>query len=264
MTPDHKPRRQPGGEPVPEPHTPGFTFGDYLQKIGISERAGSPDGATLNTLVEDAFAEAPPPFTRARVKGLFVYDVPKEENGACMYPKVKETDYNLAHVEGVDPSLQGLENHPATTRLWHLKRIVNRLADATDTEWVGIYRAVTNAAGEPVLAKEAYHGDMSKPEFALTEANALVSNNSRVGLRGEAVIMDDVLGTLAADPNTSYYTCNPNVDSEFCLPIFGKNGDIIGIIDAEAWAKNHFTPDRLLQVAKVAYDLGQNDMGLVA
>lgn len=250
------------GKLVPEIQPLNMTFDQYIQRIGISERVDSPEESTLNNLVETVFSEPAPQFSKTRVKGLFVYDVPKEANGACIYPKVKDSDYNLAFVEGVDPSLKGLENDPQTERIWRLKKIVTSLSTITNTEWVGVYRAVTNPQGERVLAKEAYFGDMSKPEFPLTEENAKHSNNSKVGLTGEAVIMDDVLGTLAADPDTTYYTCNPNVDSEFCLPIFGKNGDILGIIDAEAWVKNHFDADKLLQVAKVAYDLGQINMGL--
>jgi hypothetical protein len=68
--------------------------------------------------------------------------------------------------------------------------------------------------------------------------------------------------------------------SEFCAPIFDPNGNVVGIIgesnllvrfplslfltlrihrsDAESWQKAHFTPERLLEVLQVCYDLGQH------
>jgi len=255
---------------VPESPESGMTFPQYLQRIGIADRVGDLEGRELSRLVDKTFNTPIPELGDGRVIKLYSYDIPVEENGLCMYPKVRQAQpYNLATTLGLNPnlrwgntSLKELRKNPNTARLWNLSVITNTLGYSTDTEWVGIYRAVTNPSGERVLVKEAYVGSMSKPEFALTEKNALVSNNSKVGLSGKAVIMDDVLGTLQMDPNTPYYSCDPNVESEFCLPIFGKSGDIIGIIDAEAWVKNHFDSGKLLQIAKVAYDLGQINLGI--
>ncbi len=38
------------------------------------------------------------------------------------------------------------------------------------------------------------------------------------------------------------------------MPILTPGGDLVGIIDAEAWAVNHFTNARIALIAKVSAD----------
>jgi putative methionine-R-sulfoxide reductase with GAF domain len=45
------------------------------------------------------------------------------------------------------------------------------------------------------------------------------------------------------------------------VPIYGGDG-VIGIIDAEAFPKNFYSDEKLLQLAKVAYDLGKINLGV--
>ena len=81
----------------------------------------------------------------------------------------------------------------------------------------------------------------SRAEFPLTEAFAEYSNNSRVGLTGWAVLIEDVKAWRAE--GGGYYECDPKVMSEVCLPVQGQDDNVLGILDAEASSAGFFTPE---------------------
>jgi L-methionine (R)-S-oxide reductase len=170
---------------------------------------------------------------------------------------------------------------PALRRLWVLQTAMAALAAATGAQWVGVYRRTANPVGEAagggpggyeVLAKEAYVGAPSRPFFPLTPEFASHSNNSTVGLSGEAVLIHDTrrMG------DTPYYTCDGKVRAELCAPIYAggippelPSGDVsaanvdsapssgvIGILDAEAFAPRHFTRRRVGAVLDLCAQLG--------
>jgi L-methionine (R)-S-oxide reductase len=101
----------------------------------------------------------------------------------------------------------------------------------------------------PALVKLAYRGSPSRAEFPLTEEFAAHSNNSSVGLTGHARVIQDVVSYAAA--GGQYYTCDPSVMAEVCLPLF-CNGHVCGIIDAETAVKDFFTPTALCRVVAFA------------
>lgn len=118
-------------------------------------------------------------------------------------------------------------------------------------DWLGIYQSVIRADGVPVLVKLAYVGKPSRAEFPLTDDFALLSNNSKVGLTGKAVLIKDV-----AVHEGPYYICDGLVQSELCLPIFNRSSDkIIGIIDAESFEKNHFSDDNVALAVRLCLEL---------
>lgn len=195
-------------------------------------------------------------------------------DGSCSILEEKsDTPYNLAETFGIikphsNPLLKGegkrkdfllkeMRKNSHTLRLWRFGIIKENVSKATHVDWFGIYRKLRNSNGEIVLAKESYFGVFSRPEFPLTEEFAKKSNNSTVGLTGKAIVIQDVYAHSGA-----YYKCDGKVQSEFCVPILDKSNSVIGILDAESLPKNFYTDERLLQIAKVAYDLGKINLGI--
>ncbi len=234
-------------------------FKNYLKKIGLENLTSHVDKVELNDIVKKTFAAEFPKLSEEEVKSIYVYDVPKmTADGSCSIIEEKaEQPYNLAETFGVQSDWARLKNHPYTIRLWRLKQIVAKIYKQSEVEWFGIYRKMQNPKRESVLVKEAYRGLFSRAEFPLTEAFAKKSNNSTVGLTGKAILIQDL--QVHAGP---YYKCDGKINSEFCAPILDEDSNVIGIIDAEAFAKNHYSPERLLQIAKVAFDLGEKNLGL--
>lgn len=59
-----------------------------------------------------------------------------------------------------------------------------------------------------------------------------------------------------------FLECSNKVKSELCLPILDPtSGKVLGIIDAESWQTNYFTPERILDIAQIGYDLGKINLG---
>ncbi|MBV1777416.1 hypothetical protein KSF73_16970 [Burkholderiaceae bacterium DAT-1] len=157
---------------------------------------------------------------------LYQYHVPMlGEGGACsLFDELDPTPYNLAD------TLDGITD--STTRaLTQLRALVAEVASSTQCDWLGIYAKRTLKDGSRALVKLAYHGKPSRAEFPLTAEFAEHSNNSSVGLSGQGKIIDDVAGWVA--DGGAYYTCDPDVRSEACLPLFDDRGILCGIIDAE-------------------------------
>lgn len=208
---------------------------------------------------------------------LISYRVPRvSDDGTCSRPDdllpepfdLLKTVHGRALGDGSDGDTQRV-----LRRQWVLQAAMNRLAELTQADWVGVYRAIPSPAvpGERALVKEAYVGAPSRALFPLTPAFAENSNNSTVGLSGDAILIHD---TRKLNDDTPYYVCDAKVRSELCVPIYAPGtfvsssadndtdgGDakpvVIGIIDAEAFAPGHFTPERRDAVLALAAALGE-------
>ncbi|WP_434627041.1 GAF domain-containing protein [Chromobacterium sp. CV08] len=182
-------------------------------------------------------------------RDLYRYQVPKlGEGGSCsLFDELDETPYDLAAVLGG-------ESAETTAALVNLAALLDSVNAKVGADWLGIYRKI-GVGGDAVLVKLAYHGVESRAEFPLTEAFAEFSNNSRVGLTGWAVLIDDVAQWRAE--GGGYYECDPKVKSEICLPVLGADDNVLGIIDAESFTAGHFTEERQVWLAALAIVLPQ-------
>src|SRR5258706_7049730 len=228
-------------------------FNDYINKIGLkSFKNGSekPDG------VYKYLKRFKTNFSHTEIKKLYTYDVPAiSDDGACsILDKKADKPYNLAETYGLDFNSKTLTKDPNTLRLWRLNGIIEKLYKDTGSGWLGVYRSFRRGK-DKFLLKEAYRGLRSRAEFPLTKEFAKKSNNSTVGVSGKAGLIQDII-----KHNGPYYVCDTKVQSEFCIPILNKKGSVIGIIDIESPKKGFFTQKRLLQISKVAYDLGQSNL----
>ncbi|MBL8520560.1 MAG: GAF domain-containing protein [Betaproteobacteria bacterium] len=181
------------------------------------------------------------------VDSLYRYPVPRlSEDGACsLIDELDPVPYDLARTLGG-------ESEASTRKLKLLNIVVTRLSLMTGADWVGLYQRRAVHEGE-ALVKLAYRGRPSRAEFPLTEAFAQSSTNSRVGLDGMALVIDDVAKHTAG--GGGFYVCDDQVQSEMCLPLFDEAGRTIGIIDAEAQPLSFFNAERqcvLVAAAMVA------------
>ncbi|MCD2199268.1 GAF domain-containing protein [Halobacterium sp. KA-4] len=225
----------------------------YLRAVDLPEYT---DHAT-NAAERGAALVARPPHATVdadTVEDCYVYPVPELGPDEACGVGLADDPYNLAPICGLEYEPERLRDHPNTARLVALNETVRRLAEETNPDWLGVYRRATNPDGEEVLVKEAYVGEHSRAEFPLTESFAERSNNSTVGLAGEAVLVEDV-----GDYDGPYYECDDSVQSEFCCPILA-DGDVVGIIDAEAHEPDFFTPDRVLAIGGACAALAESDL----
>jgi L-methionine (R)-S-oxide reductase len=230
-----------------------MNYESYLETVGLSDLAEGPTDAAERG---SSFVARPPHATvdAETVAERYSYPVPElADDGTCGVGLADEP-YNLAPICGLEYDQERLRDHPNTARLVALDETVRRLAEETNADWLGVYRRATNEDGEDVLVKEAYVGEHSRAEFPLTESFAERSNNSTVGLTGEAVLVNDV-----EDYDGPYYECDGSVQSEFCCPIVA-NGEVVGIIDAEAHEPEFFTDDRVLAIAGTCAGLAESDL----
>ncbi|OHX17237.1 GAF domain-containing protein [Chromobacterium sphagni] len=177
-------------------------------------------------------------------RDLYRYRVPKlGEGGSCsLIHELDDTPYDLSFVLGG-------ESPELTAALVNLNALVDSVNAKIGADWLGIYRKI-GVGKDAILVKLAYQGVESRAEFPLTEAFAEHSNNSRVGLTGWAVVVDDVAQWRAE--GGGYYECDPKVKSEVCLPVLGRDDNVLGIIDAESFEPDHFTPERQVWLAALA------------
>ncbi|NOS67422.1 MAG: GAF domain-containing protein [Candidatus Peribacteraceae bacterium] len=231
-----------------------MNFSNYLNIIGLSNLTEPSQTETLNEYVCNWFERTLPSLINEEIEKLYTYLVPKLGVGSScsIFHELEKMPYDLTRTFGL--TKESLRQHWMTLRLWRLNRIIDSLYSTTGVDWIGIYRSVTNTNGERVLVKEAYRGAPSRAEFPLTEEFAKNSNNSTVGLTGKAICFQDIEEYLGP-----YYKCDSKVQSEFCVPILNSKGAVTGIIDAESFHTQHFTNERLLQIAKVCFDLGKID-----
>ncbi|WP_235445514.1 MULTISPECIES: GAF domain-containing protein [Gulbenkiania] len=203
---------------------------DYLREQGLKLDLADVQVAAL-TLKAVLDADKPDPSAN-----LFRYPVPRlSDDGACsLVDELAPEPFDLA-------PLFGGETLEARTLLASLNALVHSTQHQIGADWLGIY--VRAGEGETKrLVKLAYQGLPSRAEFPLTEAFAEGSNNSRVGLTGWGVLIDDVAVWRAE--GGGYYECDPKVRSEVCLPVVDAAGRVLGIIDAESATPAFFTPEK--------------------
>ncbi|MFC0117038.1 GAF domain-containing protein [Pseudoalteromonas xiamenensis] len=163
---------------------------------------------------------------------VWTYRIPElGEGGACsLFGALQDEPFSLESELPKDK-----DNNDA---LADLQKIVFFIEQKTNVDWFGIYQARSTSEG-PQLLKLAYLGAPSRPLFPLTPEFAQISNNVQVGLSGKARIINDVATYVAS--GGEYYTCDPKVSAEVCLPLFNEEQQCIGIIDAEAFQTEFFT-----------------------
>lgn len=129
---------------------------------------------------------------------------------------------------------------------------------------IGVYKKISPAQGPSVLVKLAYRGAPSRAEFPLTEEFATHSNNSRVGLTGAPRLIQSVAAHVAS--GGEYYTCDPSVCAEACLPLLGPAAAVVGIVDVETAKPDFFHGDALAVTLAFAHKAQQlvNELNLSA
>lgn len=207
----------------------------YLQRAGLQAQLAGYESRILEEMLR---LNTVAPVDTSKVQ--WQYFVPElGEGGACsLFGQLADEPYSLAKTLG--------QNQDVQQRLQQLSAWVLDYQDAQQSDWFGIYQKRPQALGESVLVKLAYFGAPSRAEFPLTEAFAAISNNSRVGLTGVAKVINDV--TAYVTTGGEYYTCDPKVLSEACLPLFSAEGEIVGIIDAEAFRSEAYSIDALVRL----------------
>lgn len=176
------------------------------------------------------------------------YQVPElGEGGSCsIFGQLAPEPYDL------ETTLGG--KTPANIRLLQqVTAVVRFYQQHSSSQWFGVYQSRINPQGETVLVKLAYFGAASRAEFPLTQEFAAISNNSTVGLSGKGRIINNVESYVAA--GGEYYTCDPKVQAEACLPLLGTDRQVLGIIDSEAFEQNIFSGVELALLIAVATSL---------
>jgi L-methionine (R)-S-oxide reductase len=203
---------------------------EYLQRSGLITEFGD-ISAQVNTqyqLLNDYLQTA-------SSQVMWQFQVPElAEGGACsLFGQLAAEPYSLLPILGG----QTAENQQALSKL---SAIASYYQQHSGQDWFGIYQARLNPQHALVLVKLAYYGAASRAEFPLNSDFAKISNNSTVGLSGNARVINNVASYLAA--GGEYYTCDPKVQAEACLPLFDQSGKIAGIVDAEHFQQAIFTP----------------------
>ena len=157
------------------------------------------------------------------------YKIPElGEGGTCsLFGQLQAEPFDLS--EYVAP------NEINTKIMKVLQTITDYVEQQQLVDWFGIYQS-REIDGEPQLLKLTYFGNPSRPLFPINEQYSQISNNTFVALNGEGRVINDVEQYVA--DGGEYYTCDPKVKSELCLPFFSNNGNVLGIIDTEAFNKN--------------------------
>ncbi|MBH0057418.1 GAF domain-containing protein [Pseudoalteromonas sp. SWXJZ94C] len=166
------------------------------------------------------------------------YQIPElGEGGACsLFGYLQDEPFKLTDYVKKDEATQA--------KLANLQNIVNYIEQQTGVDWYGIYQSTNTSDGKQLL-KLAYHGVPSRSLFPLTEAFAAGSNNVQVALSNTGRVINNVEQYLAQ--GGEYYTCDPKVKSEACLPLFNSHNECVGIVDAEAF-KNDFFDEKSLAI----------------
>ncbi|OUL59439.1 GAF domain-containing protein [Pseudoalteromonas ulvae] len=165
------------------------------------------------------------------------YYVPElGEGGSCsLFGHLQAEPFELSSVVNITDD-KNLE------RINCLQAIVDCVVKESQVDWFGIYQKVTHDSQQQ-LVKLAYFGAESRACFPLNETFAALSNNVKVGLSKRARVINDIPTYLTE--GGEYYTCDPKVLAESCLPLLSGDNQLLGIIDAEAF-KLHFFDDEQL------------------
>lgn len=211
---------------------------EYLEKTGLISQLAVPL-ANFTAMTEGYLQQLASYLAAdAEQNAPWHYAVPElGEGGACsLFGVLADTPYDLTAILGG----KNTDNQLALNKLSQISAFYQQQANVA---WFGIYQARDNVAGEPVLVKLSYFGAPSRAEFPLTAEFAKISNNSTVGLTGQARVINDVAAYL--QQGGEYYTCDPKVQAEACLPLFDQSGRIVGIVDAEDFTKQVFTAEAM-------------------
>lgn len=211
----------------------------YLEQSGLSALLQGQEAA-----IEQAVAALKTQLAAAAAPAVtWSYQVPElGEGGACsLFGQLADEPYDLTAILG--------QSEATTAALSQLTAVVQNYQQSNDSDWFGIYQKRQNPEGETVLVKLAYFGAASRAEFPLTAEFAQISNNSTVGLTGKAKVINDVTAYLTA--GGEYYTCDPKVLSEACLPLFNSKGELAGIIDAEAFKRQAYHTEALVRLVAI-------------
>lgn len=217
----------------------------YLSRSGFSAEAFSAEFYQHVTDFQQQLAALTP-----ATEVQWQFRVPElGEGGSCsLFGTLSDEPYDLRPILGgqTDTNQQLLAKVTAIVQFYQAN---------SASHWFGVYQRRLNPAGETVLVKLAYFGAESRAEFPLTAEFAAISNNSTVGLSGQGRIINDVAAYLAQ--GGEYYTCDPKVQAEACLPLLGNDDAVVGIIDSEAFAQNLFQGKELALLIAVALTLPQ-------
>jgi L-methionine (R)-S-oxide reductase len=176
------------------------------------------------------------------------YQIPElGEGGACsLFGQLAAEPYDLAHSLGGKTAQNEALLRQATA-------LVEFYRQHSTSDWFGIYQKRLNPQGESVLTKLAYYGAASRPEFPLTPEFAAISNNSTVGLSGKGRIINQV--SQYRETGGEYYTCDPKVNAEACLPVLDGNGNVLGIVDSETFNEHTFIGKELALLVAIVLRL---------
>jgi putative methionine-R-sulfoxide reductase with GAF domain len=157
------------------------------------------------------------------------------EGGSCsLFGQLQEAPFELTQYIAA--------NEQNTRALAALASIVAFVEKQNLINWFGIYQS-RQIEGQTQLLKLSYFGNPSRPLFPVDENYARISNNAFVALHGKGRVINNVEQYVAN--GGEYYTCDPAVKSEVCLPYFSESGEVLGIIDAEAFENDVFNQDAL-------------------
>lgn len=157
------------------------------------------------------------------------------EGGSCsLFGQLQEAPFELTQYI--------VANELNTRALAALSSIVSFVEKQNLINWFGIYQS-RQIEDQTQLLKLSYFGNPSRPLFPVDENYARISNNAFVALHGKGRVINNVEQYVAN--GGEYYTCDPAVKSEVCLPYFSESGEVLGIIDAEAFENDVFNQDAL-------------------
>ncbi|MDP2633926.1 MULTISPECIES: GAF domain-containing protein [unclassified Pseudoalteromonas] len=164
------------------------------------------------------------------------YQIPElGEGGACsLFGHLQDEPFKLTDYLAEDAQTR--------QKLAQLQSVVDYVVEKTGVDWFGIYQNTQTEEGVQLL-KLAYFGAPSRPLFPLTEQFASGSNNVQVAMSSKGRVINNVEQYLAS--GGEYYTCDPKVKSEACLPLFDAQNNCVGIVDGEAFKNDFFTDQTL-------------------
>ncbi|MBQ4812332.1 histidine kinase [Pseudoalteromonas luteoviolacea] len=189
-----------------------------------------------SALIESKIAMLEEHLSTKSAQSTWSYQIPElGEGGSCsLFGNLQDAPFLLN--EYID------NNERNDALLSKLQAIVDFVHNQTGVDWFGIYQARL-IEGERQLLKLAYEGAPSRPLFPINEQFAATSNNIQTVMSEKSRIINDIPAYIAQ--GGEYYTCDPKVQSEVCLPLLDDNFECVGIIDAEAFSKDFFTADNL-------------------
>ncbi|SFC85557.1 hypothetical protein SAMN02745724_02719 [Pseudoalteromonas denitrificans DSM 6059] len=172
---------------------------------------------------------------------VWEYQIPElGEGGSCsLFGELQKEPFDL---KSILLKNQKTIEHELFECMNALTKIVTYVSQKTNLDWFGIYQK-RFVLSETELVKLAYHGAPSRPLFPLTSEFAKLSNNVQVALTKKGRIINDIPKYQSS--GGEYYICDPKVKSEVCLPILTASGEMLGIIDAEAFKVDFFDENTL-------------------